>query len=223
MLLGLSPLARAAIHAPAAAASSVIFAQDVFSGAEAATLNGHTPEIGGGWAIACGQYRLDGVGGAYSSTGGDYAQAYVTDVPPSADYYVEAVVGALSGTIAYTGVAGRIDQTAVPGTAGNSASDANLSGYVALYRSSNSTVELFKYSGSETFIAASGAVAAPGNRTLRLSMAGTAIKVYWDGAEIISTTDSTFSAAGRVGLAKYGAALTPTTGYHMASFVAATL
>lgn len=116
---------------------------------------------------------------------------YYNDAPPSADMKVSATVHQIStDTTLNHGVLARL----ATGTA---------TGYMARYRYGTG-VQLFKYTGSTTGTQLGSTVA--GNLSngdsmdLDLECIGSAIKVFKDGVEIISVTDSAVVGPGYAGI-----------------------
>lgn len=132
-------------------------------------------------------------------------------VPPSADYYVEAVLDFKTAVgVQNPGPAGRMD------IAVNTM-------YFCRYHAGNLGWEMFKIvSGTATQLGTLVAAAFPTGETraLRLTMIGTTISMQVDGVTILSVTDSSISGAGRAGLRVGGTANAPTTGIHIASILA---
>jgi len=128
--------------------------------------------------------------------------------PPSANYYVEAVIRCITD-IGLMGVFGRGD---------NASASNNF--YVLILRGDTNVLELRKrVTGTETTLGSYSITPVPGtDYTIRLSMVGTAIKGYLDGVERISVTDSAITAAGFPGA--IGDEGTPTTSLHMDSLIA---
>lgn len=131
--------------------------------------------------------------------------AYASGTPASADYDVECVVRQVT-TVGQNGPAGRID------TAANTMYVARV---ITLAAATN--VDLLKIvAGTQTQITTYIHGSSDGaDITVRLSMRGTAIKVYVNGTERISVTDSDISAAGKAGVR--GNTGTSVTGYHIDS------
>lgn len=111
--------------------------------------------------------------------------------PPSANYSVSVDIYVVSAdTTSNAGVVARADT-------------ATATGYMCRYRRGTG-VQLFKFNGSITATQLGSTVAgdfAVGSTTrLLLSCQGSSIKVFKDGVEIISATDSSITAAGKAGL-----------------------
>jgi len=193
------------------------FSSDTFTGSSGTTLASHTGEVGGTWT----QYTGAGTTPALltdanrvrkSATTG-YAAYYSSGVPASADYTVQAdvvVKSILSQDSA--GVIGR-------------ASTAAQTYYVARYNTSQTRWELAKVvSGTTTVLGSSSQTLTVGaTYTVRLEMLGSALRVYVNGASVITASDSSITAAGRAGiqLGYSGAGSSPsnTTGLHLDNFV----
>lgn len=137
-----------------------------------------------------------------------------TDLPPSADYDVEAdFVFLTDTTVERVGIIGR-------------ASSSARTFYMArIYNvgASTSNVQLFKaVAGTFTQLGSNYAINSSGTYNIRLSMSGSTIKVFVDDVERISVTDSSVTAAGRIGLYTSSDTQThsDTTGFHVDNLTA---
>ena len=110
---------------------------------------------------------------------------YHKATPPSADYAVQAEYYQYTnpGTV---GIAGRMSTSAVS--------------YYMAYHAGSTIVLAKMVSGTLTIIDTAAKPWVAGNHTLRLEMVGTALGVYWDGAEAITATDGSITAAGKAGI-----------------------
>lgn len=137
-----------------------------------------------------------------------------TDTPSSADYWVEADYIFLSNTtVQRCGVIGR-------------ASDAARTFYMArIYNiaASTSNVQLFKaVAGTFTQLGSNYSISSSGTYTIRLDMSGSTIRALVNGVERISVTDTSITAAGKIGLYHSGdtQSHSNTTGFHIDNFTA---
>lgn len=114
---------------------------------------------------------------------------YVYDQQPaSADYDVIATFRLDSSAVGIGGIVGRADKTA-------------NTHYHARWNSGN--LQLYKFvNGTATQLGSNVAQSASANTdyTLKLSMVGSTIKVFWNGVEKISQTDTSITATGYGGL-----------------------
>lgn len=110
---------------------------------------------------------------------------YHTATPPSADYAVQATYY-MKTDVGTEGIAGRISTAATS--------------YYTAYYASGQLVLAKMVSGSLSVLATEAVAWSAGAHTLRLEMVGTALGVYWDGVETITTTDGSITAAGYAGI-----------------------
>lgn len=169
-----------------------IFVQDTFSNGTD-LVAAHTAEVGGPWIRHPGSST-----GSISLTAGyvtanttNTSEYYASGAPASADYDVEATFQCISAsTKGYrVGIHGRMD--------------ANLrTHYHARYIANTSLWTLYSFvDGAATVLGTySDALTANAQRLVKLQMRGSAIKVFIDGVERISTTNTAITAAGRAGL-----------------------
>lgn len=151
------------------------------------------------------------VGNRLRASGVNPSEYYHSGTPASADYTVEAdiyVASLVAGVSA--GVFGR------GSTDGNNSYSANYhvgTGW-RLYKQVGGTFTLL------TSVAAT--LTALSTYRLKLSMIGTAIKVFADGVQVLSVTDSAVSAAGKAGIRIYDNASTPgdAKNFHLDNFSA---
>lgn len=190
-----------------------VFASDTFDVGGIGDLVGRSLTVGGTWT--------DGSpsGSPISPTvtaGGQIRQqvsptthAYASSTAPSADYQVQCDVVPSGGSGAVGGVFGRK-------TAGTGAGNQTL--YIADYHdhatAGSRQWRLYGYNagaliGGALFGTYTENIGTT-STTLRLSMVGTAIKLYVNGVERVAATDSTISAAGVPGVI-CGAATSPFT------------
>lgn len=170
-----------------------IFASDTFTGTASSTLQSHTSDSGHTWTKNGGNQDnvLDSTGsrliGTYPPT--TFQQYYLSATPPSATQYVQADINVTSTGRVSNGIGGRLTTTA------------NADGYYVNYTGGAWT--LFKrVSGSNTTLG-TYASSTTGVATVKLVLNGTSISVFVNGTSVISATDSSISAAGKVGVFNY--------------------
>lgn len=198
----------------AIASDPSIIVWDSFTDVDGTNLSSHTGEVGATWAnitgYAPGTPNKIWNGRTYTPTilGGYKASG----VPATADYYVEAVVTFLASVAADSvGICGRV------------AAAANTM-YFGRYGVTAGSWQLFRVvAGVATQIGTPVVAAYPsGDKTLRLSMVGTAIKLFVDGVETVSATDANITDAGFAGLRMTTVQATA-TGMHVSSIKAVAL
>jgi lysophospholipase L1-like esterase len=194
------------------AAADGSFMLDTFTDADGTDITSHTGEAGATWSLITGYapatpskitsnrlYTTTAQGG-YKASG----------TPPTADYYVEGVVRYLTNLASDSvGIAGRIDPAA-------------NTMYFGRYGNTAGGWQLFKViAGAATQLGSTVTASFPTglDKTLRLVMQGTTIKLLVDGVEVISATDSAISTAGFAGV-RMTTTQTTTTGAHVASITA---
>lgn len=130
---------------------------------------------------------------------------YHEATPPSADYAVQATyyLWTDEGT---EGIAGRISTAALS--------------YYATYYANGNVVLVKVVAGAISVLALAAVPWAAGTHTLRLEMVGAGLGVYWDGDEVITTVDSSITAAGHAGI-RSGAPNDARKGKHIDTFLAA--
>lgn len=194
------------------------FLSDAFTDTAGVALTAHTSVTGITWTLAPSQ------GGSYlvtdanrirpnvDPTGGSGPPScwhYASSIPSSPDYDVEMVVRYFTNATGAAGVIGRASTTV------NTAYHAYIYSD-GLLRLEKGVAGVFTQLGSYT---PSPVFSAGNDYTVRLSMVGTAIKVYLDGVLRISVTDSSITATGRAGVGGQGL-YTNTTGIHIDSITA---
>lgn len=192
------------------------FVSDTFTDSDDVELSAHVGETGATWVEHPNSAAPNFIHTANrvrpNSTGTSVAFYYASGLPASADYDVECPVhfaGARSFAEAY--LFARLDPAAhtyyrVICTVGGGVFNTRLQKVVA---------------GSGTFLSDAipgAAILAGETHVVKLEPIGTAIKVYEDGVERISATDSDIASAGRAGVG--GRAADATSGLHIASIVA---
>jgi lysophospholipase L1-like esterase len=185
------------------------FVNDTFTDTAGTLLPAHTGETGATWTQHANWTGVASISSAnrlyYSSAGNTVAVYYASGTPASADYDVQATIRRLSSVSQEIGVMGR---------AATAAND----WYWARYSHANGRWELWvglSMAGTYT-----QALSDDTDYVLKLEMRGTAIKVYVDGVERISITDSTYTSAGRAAVFFGATSSGDTTGYHLDSFSA---
>jgi hypothetical protein len=193
------------------------FLNDTFSSSDV-QLSSHTGETGATWT------RIFDSGGTSTKVISGYANFSnsaqiwtASGTPAGADYEVSAVTtyqGNLAADFHITGPAGRLAGTG--------------DGYFCAWRTDAGQIQLHKVTnGSRTLIGSSNQTTPSSgtNVTLTLRMVGSTISVKKDGTEIISVTDTTYTAAGKAGIhgrtASYAGALSgQTDGWPITSITA---
>jgi lysophospholipase L1-like esterase len=189
-----------------------VFLLDNFVGTNGTNITAHSPDTGGSWAVQSGfspatpskiqTNRL------YTTTSsGVYANGAT---PPSADYYVEAVLFKVSTVAAdNVGVAARMQSGAT-------------TLYFARWSETAAGWQLFKtVAGASTQLGStsSGTFAVSASHTLRLTCSGSTISASLDGSQIISVTDTDISTAGFAGV-RAATTQSSATGIHIESITA---
>lgn len=164
------------------------FASDDFTGTDLDAINGRTATLGGTWTQHV-SYAASGVIQTNRLLTSGTAAAYLDGTPPSADYIIRATLTCLSDNNSHAiGIAGRIVEAA------------NTMYHVRRNTSSDQW-ELFKFiAGAATSLGTSAAAFGLGEtKELALSLIGSAIRVYVDGALLIDAANGDITAAGKVG------------------------
>lgn len=186
------------------------FVSDSFTDTNDTELTLHTGEVGASWIrhtnAGLSDFRFTAANRVRPNASLIYASEYYANTsPPSADYYVEAVLRCVSNPgSGYVGVIGR----------GQTATDNR---YAALYNQASGQWEL--YNTWASMLGSYTQSLTPGNDyTLRLDMVGTTIRVLIDGVERVNVTNSA-QTSGKAGLIGDGV-WTNSTGIHVDSFTA---
>ena len=182
------------------------FVSDTFTDSDGTSVTSHTGETGATWTNHPSYTNGAKIQNNRAHGNNDYRVLYASGSPASADYDVEAVVRKVTG-LNHAGVVGRC-------------STSTNTYYAAVWENAGPWWRLYKLvSGTSTSLGTYSDNPAEGtDRTVKLQMRGTSIKVFVDGTERISVTDSAISDAGRAGIRLlYG---TATTGYHVDSITA---
>lgn len=168
------------------------FAQDSFTDSNATTLQSHTGETGATWS------KISGFSGDATIDTNELinitseAGYYASGAPASADYEVSADYSYANSSFHNFKVLGRVD---------TSTGDH----YTLHYARSDSYFRLQKHiSGTTTTLATSSGqhnISAGVYRNHKLALSGTSLEGFKDGAtSVVSTTDSSITAAGKAGL-----------------------
>jgi hypothetical protein len=174
------------------------FFNDTFTEAVTTSLASHVPDTGTSWTllydsgagarvmqvINTGQVRCSG-------NSGDYGLMYTADATyPTANYEVQATFVSTFSTITPIYLLARIQ---------------DQENMYAVRLVTGANAQLYKkVSGTWSTLGSSVAIA--DGSVVKLSVNGTAIKVYDDGAEVVSVTDSSISGTGKAGIAHGGSA-----------------
>lgn len=171
---------------------------DTFTEGSNTNLNAHTPEVGGAWSYAMGTWTVVGATDIVQlSSGQEFA--WNAAVPPGADYYAEVTgrTGATNATDRF-GVAIRGDGGGYA-AAGTDCYYAYIrgDGVLSVLEQTNGVIAAPSgYSGDYTITGFSAST----DYTLRLEVSGSTITAYIDGVSRATASDSTISAAGRIGI-----------------------
>lgn len=187
------------------------FVLDTFTDVDDTPITSHTGERGAVWTVQNGYTPTQPVkiktNMAWSASGsGVYA---ASGSPPTADYYVEVLMSYL------TTLSGD-----APGIFGRGSASANTF-YFVQYARASQVWQLRKTvsGGTSTLASSSTDTFGSGTRTVRLIMNGSAISVTVDGVSVISTTDTSITAAGFAGI-RFGLTQSSSTGIHFDTFSA---
>lgn len=175
------------------------FFNDTFTEAVSTILESHLPDLGNSWTrlwatdattrflqvITAGNLRCNG-------NTGDYGLMYTADVTyPSANYEVQATFITTFSTITPIYILARVQD------------QENMYAVRLVLSSGGNNAQLYKKVSGSWSTLGSVVTIADGS-VVKLSVNGSAIKVYDDGAEVVSVTDSGISTAGKAGLAHGG-------------------
>lgn len=187
------------------------FTADTFTDAAATLLENHAGATGATWtknaAFPTGSAAVTAAGRLRGNA--TNAVYYASGVPASADYDVEADVFVASNAAA-AGLVARMSTSAA-------------TYYLLDYEVGSASWKLYAVVAGSTLATATAAQALTVGQTyhVRLSLRGSSITCYVDGAAVIAIDDTSISAAGRAGLF-FAAADSDSTGYHLDNFNAAT-
>jgi len=184
------------------------FVDDTFTGAaDNDNLTSHVGETGATWTMWSGAATVAKLtaAGTMWPNGSGFANASGT--PANADYSVFGEVADLGGARG----------AEVIGLLGRSEEGATINNYTVRFVASASQLILFRVvAGAGTQIGATATITLPsaGNmKLLELRMTGTTIEVYYDGAQVITGTDTQWSAKSKAGVRVNGTG-SLTTGLH---------
>ncbi|RIK92488.1 MAG: hypothetical protein DCC73_11945 [Proteobacteria bacterium] len=170
------------------------FAQDSFTDANGTNLTGHTGEVGATWAKLTGYTGNLYINGNVleNEDGSDADAAYYTSgAPASSDYDVEADYTWVNSQLCDWRVCGRIDTS-------------NGNYYSFYYRRGSNTYRLTKRVSGTTTTLASASGSSPNSGdwlNLRLNLNGSTLEGFANDVSVLTATDSTITAAGKVGVA----------------------
>jgi hypothetical protein len=189
---------------------------DDFTDAAGTVLTSHTGELGATWTEHPGQGTTGVVSseGRLRRSGSQGALYYTSATPSSANYLVEAdvhVKSILANDVA--GIVGRFDTASAAGAGTN---------YLARYDVPSGSWQLRKNTATGGTALGAYAQTLTAGQTYRLGLqvSGSTIKMFVDGVERASATDTEITAAGRGGvrLGPGTAVPTNTAGLHMDNF-----
>lgn len=190
------------------------FVNDTFTGASGTLLSAHTGETGAMWTKHSSYPGNSYISSANRMSGGGDSLYYASGVPATADYDVQADLVSMQQAASTTGVAGRVSTT-------------GDSSYRVIFSVPSGKYHLqVVNAGVVTQLQEIGPWQWGGNftdgstHTIKLQMRGSSIKVFIDGVERMSATDSTVTAAGRVGIYTRSYSMTDTWGIHIDNFTA---
>lgn len=196
-----------------------IFASDQFTGTADTAITGRTPDVGGAWTQPTGFTQELLISNAnrlrQGGNGGSSTRVYYANTAPGTpDYDVVSDVIQISSTNRILGPAGRIQ-----------AADGQC--YAALYSTTSGTIALVLFASTtsnSTLASYTTTLSLNTTYSLKLEMRGSAIKVYLDGVQIISVTNSTVASAGFAGVASTNTSNSGsnTNGTHLDNWVAST-
>lgn len=195
------------------------FVNDTFTGTDSTNITAHTGETGATWAkgsSAVGGWLITSNRVRCGSATNPYVVDFASGVPSSADYDVSAIFHYF-GSVAFTGICGRLQNPSV----GIGTFDCYMAAITT------GTFQIRKHTGAPNVVSNPGTVLgsyAPGltvgnDYTVKLQMRGSIISLWVDGTKRIEATDTTISAAGRVGVAAFGQS-GATAGVHFDRFFA---
>jgi hypothetical protein len=168
------------------------FLNDTFTDTNDTLLTAHTGETGASWTLIAGSSSQKAITSNTLIGAGSYGLFTASGTPASADYSVvtqQIYRGNYGADFHLTGPAGRL--------AGSG------DGYFCCWRTDAGQVQLHRLAaGSRTQIGSSTQTTPSSGTSVKfeLRMVGSTIKVLKDDVEIISVTDTTYSAAGKAGV-----------------------
>lgn len=176
------------------------YANDTFTGTNGTLLSAHTSDSGHTWTKSGGGSNIDiQTNEIRAAAGNQFGMYYISATSTSADYSVQA-------TIREPGGYGNIS----PGIAGRISTSATTGYYVA-WGQTYGRWDLFSVTDEYTIATLGNWAVSSGNSgdpntapvVVKLEMIGSAIKVYFDGTQRISVTNTAWTAAGRAGVGIY--------------------
>lgn len=178
-------IASTVVFATPTVASGPVFAHDTFTDTDGTDLSAHTPEIGVSWTNfvedTTGHIVING--GKVRAAGEDYVTYYTFHTAPDADY--EVTVDTIGGSAGGTdiGIWARFDPAA-------------WGGYHLHQQSGVLTLSV----GTAGTFTTLDSVAQVADETITLKVEGDTISAIVGGVTVLTATDSTYTAAGHVGL-----------------------
>ncbi len=204
-----------AIEAAVSGQNNSLVVYDTFTDTPNLLLSSHTGETGATWTKHPSYVNGNNsyISNANRMRGGGDSLYYASGVPATADYDVQADLCGMAQNASTTGVAGRVSTTG--DTAYRVVFDVpNTGGYV-LQKVNAGVVTQLAWIGPWQW---GGNFADGSTHTVKLQMRGTSIKVFVDGVERLSVTDSSITAAGRAGVYTRSYSMTDTWGVHIDNF-----
>lgn len=191
-----------------------IFVNDTFSGqVDNDNLTDHTGEVGASWTAQLGNptFAKMTAAGRVWPNGFDFFLA--SGLPTKPDYSVIATAFQLS---AHAGETVRLLARFIAGNPAN--------GYLARFVASTAQVGIFKIvAGVSTQLGSLATVTLPtiggAGKQMEFRLLGSRLKLIYDGVEVVSVTDTSYTDAGRVGLGTNGAT-GPAAGLQWGDFLA---
>lgn len=186
--------------------ASAQFVSDTFTDTDGTDLASHTGGTGATWTNDDLGDALTITSGAVYNTGAGSAAYHASGTPSGADYSVQANFVYLS----QTGAIGITGRAVASGTAGH------VNGYMLQHRAFHGWQLMRLDTGAPTQLGVDVGpeLTTADNKVGKLEFVGSTINAYVDGSLIITVTDTTYSAAGNVGI--FGVlAVTSTTGVHV--------
>jgi hypothetical protein len=190
------------------------FVSDTFTGASATLLSSHTGETGATWVKHPAYANNAYISNANRMRGDGDSMYYASGVPGNADYDVQADLCGMAQTASTTGIAGRVNAS---GDTSYRVIFSTPSGKYHLQVVNAGVVTQLQEIGPWQW---GGNFADGATHTVKLQLRGSSIKVFIDGVERMSATDSTITAAGRVGVYTRSYSMTDTWGIHIDNLTA---
>lgn len=202
-----------AIEAAISSLSGAAVVYDTFTDTSALLLSSHTGEAGATWTKHSSYSGNSYISNANRMSGGGDSLYYASGVPATADYDVQADFCGMAQNASTPGIVGRLS------TSGDNA-------YRVVFDVPNTGMYLLQKvnAGVVTQLQAIGPWQWGGNfadgstHNIKLQMRGSSLKVFIDGVERMSVTDSSITAAGRAGVYTRSYSMTDTWGIHIDNF-----